>query len=170
MVNQSNKHEYVELYVKWMLENSVKQQFDDFVHGFDRVMGNSPTIILRAEELELMVVGTSQLDMRELEAVTQYEGYTADHRCVRDFWEVVHEMDKDAQHKLLTFATGCARAPIGGLRHLPFRIQRMGPDSDSLPTAHTCFNTLLLPEYSSREKLRDRVLTAINECEGFGLK
>jgi hypothetical protein len=43
-------------------------------------------------------------------------------------------------------------------------------DTNSLPTSHTCFNTLLLPEYSSEEKLRERLTTAIRECEGFGLK
>ena len=50
------------------------------------------------------------------------------------------------------------------------KIQRMGPDSELLPTSHTCFNTLLLPEYNSMEKLKDRLIKAINECEGFGLK
>ena len=46
----------------------------------------------------------------------------------------------------------------------------MGPDSASLPTSHTCFDVMLLPEYSSREKTKERVLRAITECEGFGLK
>lgn len=34
----------------------------------------------------------------------------------------------------------------------------------------TCFNVLLLPEYDSREKLRDRLLKAISQSEGFGLQ
>lgn len=29
-------------------------------------------------------------------------------------------------------------------------ISRNGPDSDRLPTAHTCFNHLLLPEYTDK--------------------
>ncbi|KAJ0404623.1 hypothetical protein ATCC90586_001192 [Pythium insidiosum] len=32
------------------------------------------------------------------------------------------------------------------------------------------FNHLLLPEYSTREKLKDRLLLAINQAEGFGLR
>lgn len=39
-----------------------------------------------------------------------------------------------------------------------------------LPTAHTCFNHLLLPEYSSREKLHKMMLLAIENAEGFGLR
>ena len=66
--------------------------------------------------------------------------------------------------------TGSNKAPIGGLGKLGFIIQRMGPDSNLLPTAHTCFDIILLPEYNSREKTKERLMIAINECEGFGLK
>ena len=38
-----------------------------------------------------------------------------------------------------------------------------------LPTAHTCFNVLLLPEYESKEKLNDRLMKAINYSKGFGM-
>lgn len=38
-----------------------------------------------------------------------------------------------------------------------------------LPTAHTCFNQLDLPEYPSEEILREKLLTAVKEgSEGFG--
>ena len=58
---------------------------------------------------------------------------------------------------------------IGGLARLKLIISRNGPDTDRLPTAHTCFNAFLLPDYSSAEKLRERLLIAINNAEGFGL-
>lgn len=48
-------------------------------------------------------------------------------------------------------------------------ISRNGPDTDRLPTAHTCFNAFLLPDYSSKDKLREKLLIAINNAEGFGL-
>ncbi|KAM9301390.1 ubiquitin-protein ligase E3A isoform 2-T6 [Morus bassanus] len=38
-----------------------------------------------------------------------------------------------------------------------------------LPTSHTCFNVLLLPEYSSKEKLKERLLKAITYAKGFGM-
>lgn len=50
------------------------------------------------------------------------------------------------------------------------QIQRAGPDTDHLPTSHTCFNVLMLPEYSDKEKLTRLLKIAITECEGFGLK
>jgi E3 ubiquitin-protein ligase HUWE1 len=38
-----------------------------------------------------------------------------------------------------------------------------------LPSAHTCFNQLDLPEYTSEDELREKLLIAIREgSEGFG--
>lgn len=42
-------------------------------------------------------------------------------------------------------------------------------NSSLLPTAHTCFNQLDLPEYSSTEELKEKLMIAIKEGgEGFG--
>lgn len=46
---------------------------------------------------------------------------------------------------------------------------RAGPDSEQLPTCHTCFNHLLIPEYASYDKLKVKLMKAIEESEGFGL-
>jgi ubiquitin-protein ligase E3 A len=40
---------------------------------------------------------------------------------------------------------------------------------DRLPTSHTCFNVLLLPDYASKDKLRERLLKAIKYSQGFGM-
>ena len=61
------------------------------------------------------------------------------------------------------------KAPIGGLSKLQFVIAKNGPDSDRLPTSHTCYNVLLLCEYNSKEKLHERLLTSISNAEGFGM-
>ena len=42
--------------------------------------------------------------------------------------------------------------------------------ADRLPTSHTCFNALLVPEYASKAKLRERLLTAVENAQGFGLQ
>ena len=67
---------------------------------------------------------------------------------------------------LLLFATGCDRAPIGGLEKLKFILQRSGPDSMALPTAHTCFNQLALPRYASKAALREKLVLAATEGGG----
>ena len=57
----------------------------------------------------------------------------------------------------------------GGLGALEFVVQRSGPDTDRLPTAHTCFNLLLLPQYADADKMRRLLVLAIGNSEGFGI-
>ncbi len=98
------------------------------------------------------------------------DGYSASHTLIKEFWQIVHEEMTAAQHKqLLVFVTGSDRVPIRGLKDLMFVIQRNGPDSDRLPTALTCFSRLLLPEYADKDKLKERLVTAIENSHGFGL-
>lgn len=105
-----------------------------------------------------------------MEKSTEYEGgYTEKSQIIIDFWSIVHGLPDESKRKLLEFTTGSDRVPVGGLSRLKLVIARNGPDSDRLPTSHTCFNVLLLPEYASREKLEDRLLKAINYSKGFGM-
>lgn len=85
-------------------------------------------------------------------------------------WNILHSLDLESQKKFLFFVTGSDRAPVSGLSSINFVISRNGPDSDRLMTAHTCYNYLLLPEYTSEEKMRKLIITAINNAEGFGLR
>ena len=50
-----------------------------------------------------------------------------------------------------------------------FTISRAGPDSERLPSSHTCFNHLLLPNYATREKLERKLKQALQSSEGFGM-
>ena len=38
-----------------------------------------------------------------------------------------------------------------------------------LPTSHSCFNQLVLPEYSSVKVLKEKLLYAAAHCSGFHL-
>lgn len=173
-VTGDNRQLYVEKMAQWMLKDSVQEQFQALYEGFTRVVHPNQLLLLTPEELELLMVGTPHLDFKELQSSTEYIGedtWNRDHPTIQWFWEVIHQdLSLEEKQKFLLFVTGSHKAPIGGLKYIGLKIQRMGPDSNSLPTAHTCFNILLLPEYSSREKVAERLKKAIHECEGFGLK
>lgn len=118
-----------------------------------------------------MLCGNTELDMHDLEANCLYDdGYSSNHTLMKEFWDLVHnELTPEQHKKLLAFVTGSDRVPIRGLKDLTFVIQRNGPDSDRLPTALTCFSRLLLPEFSGKDKLKERLVTAIENANGFGL-
>ncbi|KAJ3153721.1 putative E3 ubiquitin-protein ligase HTD2 [Irineochytrium annulatum] len=169
LVTNDNRQEYVKLYINHLVNESVKRQFGAFRRGFHRVCGGRALKMCRAEELELLICGTTELDFGDLEKGAQYDEYEADHIVIKWFWEVVHAMDFEQKKHLLNFVTASDRVPLKGLGNLTFVIQRNGPDTDRLPTALTCFGRLLLPEYASKEKLKERLLVAILNAKGFGL-
>lgn len=170
-VTNDNREEYVLRYVSWILVDSIKDQWNAFEVGVMRIMEDASLDLFLPEELELLVVGSGVLDFKALESNTKYEGgYDAETEVVKNFWLYVNNASKETQVQLLKFATASTKAPIGGLGKMPFIIQRAGLDSDLLPTSHTCFNTLLLPEYGSYEKLENNLNRAVLECEGFGLE
>ncbi|KAH8379519.1 hypothetical protein KR009_005412, partial [Drosophila setifemur] len=171
VVGQHNKQQFVNLYSDFLLNTNIQQQFNAFRKGFEMVTDESPLkLLFRPEEIEMLVCGSREFDFLELEHSTEYEGgYTEETQIIQDFWSIVHAMPLESKRKLLEFTTGSARVPVGGLKCLRLLITRHGPDSDRLPTSHTCFNVLLLPEYSSREKLEERLLKAINYSKGFGM-
>jgi len=174
-VTADNRKRFVELYVQFILCDSIAAQFEAFCQGFYLVC-NERLIkqLFHPRELELLTIGSPVLDFHELERVTVYgEGYTAKTPVVRWFWDTVHSLDAEYKRKFLQFCTGTTRAPIQGLGHIKFAIQRSGtPDTADtrLPVAHVCVNLLDLPPYSSLEVLRARLLVAICETDGFGLQ
>ena len=166
-----NREEFVKLYVDLILYKSVDAVFSAFKDGFYQVCKNSAITLFRAEELELLLCGSSgMLNFEELKAVTTYDGgYSAETPVIQFFWNTVLKLNEEQKKRLLFFATGTDRIPIGGLSKMTFCIAKNGGDSDRLPTSHTCFNVLLLPEYKEESRMSERLLTAIQNAEGFGM-
>ncbi|KAJ2755499.1 Ubiquitin-protein ligase E3A [Coemansia pectinata] len=170
MLTVDNREVFFDKYVDFVFNSSCARQFTEFKAGFDRICSMSYVRFMRPQELELLVCGCSDLDFGALEGATIYDGgYSKDAQVIQHFWKVVGEFSDELKRKLLSFATSSDRVPIGGLGKLHFVIAKNGGDSDRLPTSHTCFNVLLLPEYSTIDKLRERLLTAIHNSEGFGM-
>ncbi|KAJ9515135.1 hypothetical protein QJQ45_028940 [Haematococcus lacustris] len=195
-VTAANRPQYVQLYCDWLLTKSIAKQFTAFAHGFHQVCGGLALGLFTAAELELLVAGLPHLDFEAMRQAARvgpgnalslshakppslparrsgsgYEGgYHAEHPTILDFWSILQELNTDQKCRFLAFTTGCDRAPVGGLGQLRLTVQRSGPDTPRLPSAHTCFNVLLLPEYDSKAKMRDKLLTAIENAQGFGLQ
>ncbi|KAL0490480.1 E3 ubiquitin-protein ligase HECTD2 [Acrasis kona] len=172
MVTDKNRQDYVDLYVEWRLETSVQKQFDAFMEGFQMVLNDDHILkLFKPEELELMVCGSPEFDFDALERSTKYaDGFVKEDETIVNFWQVVKSFSEQDKKKFLAFCTGSDRVPIKGLGNLQFVIIKNGDDSERLPTAHTCFNYLLLPKYATKEKLREKLMSAIENFEGFGLK
>jgi ubiquitin-protein ligase E3 A len=83
---------------------------------------------------------------------------------------VLGELSLYQQRRFLFFVTATDRIPVGGLSMIRLTIQPSHQDANALPAAHTCFSILDLPaSYSSPALLKERLLTALQHSQGFGL-
>ena len=75
--------------------------------------------------------------------------------------------DREEQRQFLQFVTGCPRLPVGGFKSLspPLAIVKKTFDSpdvspdDYLPSVMTCVNYLKLPDYSSKQMMKEKLRT-----------
>lgn len=68
-VTNANRREFVEKYVKWLLVDSIRDQFNSLARGFHVVVDSPVLELFRPEELDLVVSGTPDLNFMELEQV-----------------------------------------------------------------------------------------------------
>lgn len=174
-VTEENKHEYVKLVCEHKISRGIRPQIESFLEGFHELIPSKFLTIFDDKELELLISGISFVDVNDLRANTTYQGYESTSPQIYWFWDILEEMDQNCLATFLQFVTGTSRVPLGGFREL---MGMCGPqrfsihkdfDETRLPSAHTCFNQLDLPEYSSKELLKEKLFQAISEgSEGFG--
>ncbi|XP_039768558.1 E3 ubiquitin-protein ligase TRIP12 isoform X8 [Ornithorhynchus anatinus] len=168
-----NLEEYLRLVIFWALNEGVARQFDSFRDGFESVFPLSHLQYFYPEELDQLLCGskTDTWDAKTLmECCRPDHGYTHDSRAVKYLFEILSSFDNEQQRLFLQFVTGSPRLPVGGFRSLnpPLTIVRKtfesteNPD-DFLPSVMTCVNYLKLPDYSSIEIMREKLLIAARE-------
>ncbi|XP_075795882.1 NEDD4-like E3 ubiquitin-protein ligase WWP2 [Pelodiscus sinensis] len=173
-VTEENKEEYIMLLTDWRFTRGVEEQTKAFLDGFNEVAPLEWLRYFDEKELELMLCGMQEMDMSDWQKNTIYRHYTKNSKQIQWFWQVVKEMDNEKRIRLLQFVTGTCRLPVGGFSELigsngpqKFCIDKVGKET-WLPRSHTCFNRLDLPPYKSYEQLKEKLLYAIEETEGFG--
>ncbi|XP_061775952.1 NEDD4-like E3 ubiquitin-protein ligase WWP2 isoform X3 [Nerophis ophidion] len=174
LVNEENKEEYISLLTDWRFTRGVEEQTKAFLDGFNEVVPLEWLRYFDEKELELMLCGMQEIDLVDWQKNTIYRHYTKNTKQIHWFWQVVKEMDNEKRIRLLQFVTGTCRLPVGGFSELigsngpqKFCIDKVGKET-WLPRSHTCFNRLDLPPYRSVEQLREKLMFAIEETEGFG--
>ncbi|KAI9820632.1 MAG: putative E3 ubiquitin-protein ligase [Pycnora praestabilis] len=175
-VTSANRREFVDLYVRYLLDTAVARQFEPFKRGFYTVCGGNALSLFRPEEIELLVRGSDEpLDVSSLRAVAVYENWgivnpDETEPTVQWLWEFFGRLNPKDQRKLLGFITGSDRIPAMGATNLCIKISCGGDDCERFPVARTCFNALHIFKYRTREKLEIKLWRAVVESEGFGLK
>ena len=122
-VMEDNKQEYIDLMVKWRMDRGVSQQMESLVKGFREIIPLSLVKQFDAQELEFVIAGTVEIDVRDWRNNTEYRngklclpycnchaadslvvftaGYYAEHPTIKLFWDVIENFSNEQRLRLL---------------------------------------------------------------------
>jgi hypothetical protein len=159
------------------LLNTSKAASKAFLSGFRDIIPLSWIRMFNPREIQSVIGGELRpLDLEDLKRNVSYQnGYHESQPYIQAFWSVISELSPQEQGDFLKFITSCSRQPLLGFDKLNPKIgiqkvpDRMHPGDAvvRLPSAATCFNLLKLPEYRTKEILREKLKYAIKSNTGF---
>jgi HECT-domain (ubiquitin-transferase)/SPRY domain len=141
-----------------------QRMLNAFAEGLGNVLPIEVLPLLTGEELRDAICGNPDVDADLLKRIVEYEGYVATDPVIGYFWDTLNDMTNSERKQFLQFVWARNRLPMRESDFdAPFKILKDPQKSDqALPSASTCFFTLTLPEYSSQEVLRNKLLFAIS--------
>ena len=173
-VTENNKYEYLDLLAQYKLCNRIKDQTTAFLDGIHRMVPDSLLTLFDEDELELLLCGIREYSLSDLKKHHIVVGGIFSGPSIKIlnwFWLALSSFTTEQMARLVQFTTGSSQLPQGGFASLQPKFQIMGSgEPNSLPTAHTCFNMICLPDHNQYSHFEQALLTAITEGnEGFGL-
>jgi len=176
LITLDNLDTYLELLTSFILRTGIERQLNAFRDGFCTVFPLDKLSIFTPDEIPLQLCGDQNIEwtIEELLSCTEPKhGYTLESPTYQQLLHLLTTLDTNQKKAFLLFATGCPTLPPGGLRNLHPRMTIVrksaaeNPDG-MFPSVNTCAHYLKLPEYSSVDIMKERLLVAIT-TRGFHL-
>jgi len=164
-VDEENKKEYVKQICEYRMTKQIKKQLKAFLKGFRMVVPQELISHLSTSELEILISGESQIDLAEMKKHVTFRTYSQNDQIIIWLWEVLEEFSPDQLTSFYYFVSGSTKVPFGGFKEYPIRIYD-NSEKEGLPIAHTCSYAIEIPRYDSKDKLREKLLTAIFDGAG----
>jgi len=140
--------------------------------GLSCVVPTELFALFTPDELSTLFCGVPQVDLELLKSMTEYTdglGQAAPH--VQYFWEALEELDETERQAFINFCSGKSRLPSSAADFsMHFKIAAPHPSTNKdpdhyLPIAQTCFFSLSIPEYSSKEICLEKLRYAIGNAD-----
>ena len=149
---------YLQLYVEARL-NEGHAAIQAFRGGLASIVPESAFVLYSWEDVQRIVCGSRNIDIDRLKDNTEYdEDVTAEDTHIIYFWEILQEFSEEEKIHFLKFVWARPTLPPKGVEFLQkMKIQSAVGDEvqdkpdQYLPKAHTCFFSINLPRYSSKE-------------------
>ncbi|KAJ1019871.1 hypothetical protein NDA13_006094 [Ustilago tritici] len=171
-VTGTTVEQYISEVLDMTLQRGIRPAVRAFRQGFNLIFPISAMSSFTADELA-MLFGNTEEDWSELTLLASVKpdhGLNAESPTFRDIVAIMASFDVSQRREFLQWLTGSPKLPIGGFSglHPQLTIVKrpheapLTPD-DYLPSVMTCVNYLKMPNYSSRDKMRERLHTAMKE-------
>lgn len=168
-VNYDNRLEYIEKVVDTRI-NEANFQIEAIQRGLLKVIPQALFSCLTAKDLERFICGRNEVDFNLLKRHTRYSGgLKEDSELIKNFWSILLELSDKDKLKFVKFCWGQERLPStseafenSSLRFMIKPAQYEGNQDGILPRADTCFFNFELPNYSTKEIMKEKILLAIH--------
>lgn len=137
--------------------------FKNFYKNFNNFL------VLTYKELERLVCGKKTVDIEMLKAHTKYTlDLNENSNHIKWLWDVLNEISDDDKIKFIKFCWAQERLPATHEEYEKLQVHfTIKPyidkkKKDVFPKADTCFFSLELPDYTSKEVMKRMIITAIN--------
>ena len=186
LVNNNNKQLFINKVVELICFKSIEIELKSLKKGFITILSINYINIFTKEELSFVLSGQDIININDWKANTLYKGNIKEKsKIIQLFWEVLYELNNEQLLLFYKFCTGSTRVPLDGFSALSgprnkimkFTIECLcNNDNDDkscnkLITAQTCFNSIILPEYKTKEEVKKAINIILeNDTNYFGLE
>uniref|UniRef100_A0A6B2L160 HECT domain-containing protein n=1 Tax=Arcella intermedia TaxID=1963864 RepID=A0A6B2L160_9EUKA len=165
-VTFENRHEYVKFAQKARL-NECSSQIKAIKRGLTDVVPHHLLGLLTWQDLEWRICGKPMIDIKLLKRHTVYNSVSPTAPHILYFWQVLEEFNQEDRRAFVRFVWGQERLPANdqefnrtATRMLIKPYSGTTSPDQAFPRADTCFFNLFLPEYSSPDILREKLMVA----------
>lgn len=168
-INNQNKRHFVDLATHYFLRDSIKDQLNAFIEGFRLIFPPEFLDIFTPSEVELLISGAPEINLKEMKQYAKYRYMSAEDPLGVILWEAMEELSQKDLATFFYFVSGSMKVGYGGFKERPVSFRKIDNEK-LLPVAHTCSQELDLPNYKTKEELKEKLIIAIYEgAESFNI-
>jgi len=176
-VTTDNLGEYLKLMQAHYLGEGIRKQADALRKGFHESVNSRHLFCFNLNELDRVFCGeqsgTIEWTRDEvLKGLIIGTGFDFKSAAIEYFLTILTSFTVEQQRTFLVWVTASRRLPIGGFENLPTKItilrrevEEISTDLDA-PTVNVCFKQIYVPNYSSCDIMRKRLLWAMGKGTG----
>ena len=128
--------------------------------GMADLAGENIPAIYTFDQFEKLIIGIEELTD---DILINGIDFRCDTQIKNWLIETIKEMNEQERRQFCLFVTGTVQPGLETAGTWITVNDAYSIDRNSLPEAHTCFNTLDIPNYRSKEVLKQKLLLAITE-------